>query len=370
MTTPALVAPPTASTPLALVRGFLTGGVTGASIAALVVGGIIENVPLFVSGFVLPALYGLLLFLAGMPGRAREAAVEPRTALALIESRKAVGGETSDPPVRFDLTVAPEDGPAYRVDITQEINLVDLPGYRPGGAVVVQYPPDRPWRVRIVERPTPEWEERAASARLDSVPGPAAVAEPPEGCAFGLVGFLGLLLGAAAVVLLFRAALFGDDAGAEPPPAARPSVSSSSSGSSGSSTTVVTSASATATLGPGRSFLDPGELDRAFDALTEGGDARRALTVVVQERLLSIVFSPAGTRTPGFDARTLRHDRFPALVDEATAGLGVRTPRTWRITADRLTGSLVIRVVVTGAGGTASLEADGRGHVVRRAPAR
>ncbi|MFB6818685.1 hypothetical protein ACFCV8_29505 [Streptomyces sp. NPDC056347] len=356
--------PPTHNTPVALARGFLTGGVVGASLAALVVGGIVESVPLFVSGLVLPAVYGLLFYLAGMPRRAREAAVVPRTALALIESLEAVGGESSDVPVRFGLTVVPDDGAAYRVDITQDINLVDLHDYRPRGVLVVQYPQDRPWRVRIVKRPTPEWEDRAASARLDPVPGAARAAEPPEGCALGAVALLGLLLGAAAVVLLFRADLFGREDTAKPPPAARPSVSSTS------STTVVSSASGTVTLGPGRSFLDQGELERALGSLTEGGDTRRALTLVVQERLLSVVFAPSGTQAPGFAPRALPYGRFPALVEEAMAGLGVDPPRTWQVTADRLTGSLTVRVVVTGPQGAASLEANGQGKVVRRAPAR
>ncbi|MGW3416548.1 hypothetical protein [Streptomyces phaeochromogenes] len=378
-------APPTHSAPVALARGFLTGGVVGTSLAALVVGGIIEKVPLFVAGLVVPAVYGLLLFLAGAPRRRREAAVEPRTALAMIESLKAIGGESSDVPVRFDLTVAPDDEPAYRVGITQDINLVDLPDYRPRGILVVQYPPDRPWRVRIVKRPTPEWEERAAVARLDSVPGPATVSERPEGCAFGFVGLLGLLLGAAVVVGLFRADLFDEDAGARPPSSSKPSVSSSSSSSSSSSTsstTVVSSASGTVALGPGQSMLDKGELRRAVDSLTEGeggggskgagegggGEKRPALTVVVQERLLSVVFSPTGTQAPQFDPRSLPYERFPALVEEARTTLGIRSPRTWQITAERLTGSLTIRVGVTGAEGTASLEADGRGKVVRRTP--
>ncbi|MFI8990882.1 hypothetical protein ACIG63_38795 [Streptomyces antimycoticus] len=359
--------PPTHNLPVALARGFLTGGVVGTSLAALVVGGIVENAPLFVTGLVLPVVYGLLWSLAGMPRRAREAAVVPRTALAMIESREAVEGETSEVPVRFELTVVPDDGPAYRVEITQDINLVDLADYRPRGVVVVQYPPDRPWRVRIVKRPTPEWEDRAASAQLDSVPGAATVAAPPQGCAFGFVVLLGLLLGVAAVLLAFRADLFDRDDTAKSPSAARPSVSSTS------STTIVSSASGTVALGPGQSFLDKGELDRALGSLTKGGDTRdtrQALTVVVQERLLSVVFSPAGTQTPGFDPRALPYGGFPALVEEATTTLGVRSPQTWQITADRLTGSLVIRVVVTGAESTASLEADGQGKVVRRAPAR
>lgn len=204
MTIDTSATPPTHNTPVALARGFLTGGVVGTSPVALVVGGIVENGPLFATGLVLPVVYGLLFFLSGMPRRARETAVVPRTALAMIERLKAVGGESSDIPVQFELTAAPDDGPAYRVEITQDINLVELPGYLPRGVVVVQYPSDRPWRVRIVKRPTPEWEDRAASARLDSVPGTARVAAPPEGCAFGFVVLLGLLLGAAAVVLLFR----------------------------------------------------------------------------------------------------------------------------------------------------------------------
>lgn len=99
--------PPTHNTPVALARGFLTGGVVGTSLAALVVGGIVKNGPLFATGLVLPVVYGLLFFLAGMPRRPREAAVVPRTALATIGRLEAVGGESSDMPVQFELTVVP-----------------------------------------------------------------------------------------------------------------------------------------------------------------------------------------------------------------------------------------------------------------------
>ncbi|MFJ4787669.1 hypothetical protein [Streptomyces sp. NPDC088794] len=353
---------PTYNVPGALGRGCLTGGVVGASFAALIVGGVIGNWPLFVAGWVVPAVYGLLFHLAGRPRRAREAAVVPRTALAMIESLEAIGSESSDVPARFELTVAPDDGPAYRLRMSQNINLVDLPDYRPRGIVVVQYPPERPWRVKIVKRPTPEWADRAAGARIDSVPGPAVPGESPEGCAFGMAAFLGLLLGAALVVLVFRADLFDQDATAQPNSSA-PSVSSSS------STTVVTSGSATVSLGPDQSFLDKGELRRAMDSLTKGKGKRPALTLVVQERLLSVVFAPSDTQAPRFDPDSLPFERFPALVKEATTTLGVRSPQTWQLTADNLTGSLTLRVGVTGTEGTASLEADGQGKVVRRTPA-
>ncbi|MFS8204130.1 hypothetical protein ACLVWQ_36345 [Streptomyces sp. CWNU-52B] len=359
-------APPTHGGPGALARGFLTGGVIGASPAAFVVGIVIERVPLIVAGLAVPVLYGLLLFLAGAPRRAREAAVVPRTALAMIESLRAIGGETSDVPVRFDLTVAPDDAPAHRVEITHDINLVDLPDHRPRGILVVEYPPDRPWRARIVRHPTPEWQDRVATAAIDSAPESSRVVKPPEGCAFGAVMVVGLLLGAAAVILSFRADLFDPETGTatrQGSPSAERSVSSST------STTVVSSASGTVALGPDRSMLDKGELRRAVDSLTKGKDGRPALTVVVQESQLSVVFSPTGTQAPDFDPRSLPYERFPALVEEAGTTLGVDSPTSWQISVDRLTGSLAVRVSVTGPEGAASLEADGQGEVVRRSPA-
>lgn len=132
---------------------------------------------------------------------------------------------------------------------------------------------------------------------------------------------------------------------------------------------VVSSAYGTVTLGPNQSFLDRGQLRKAVGLLTKGTEARTALTVVVQDRLLSIVYAPTGSQAPTFDRDSLPYDRFPALVEEARRGLGVNSPKTWQLTVERLTGSLTIRVVVTGAEGTASLEANGQGKVVRRTPA-
>ncbi|MEV7284354.1 hypothetical protein AB0O01_07270 [Streptomyces sp. NPDC093252] len=365
--------PPRRNVPLALVRGFLTGGVIGGSLASLVVGVIIEKVPLFVAGLAVPLVYGLLLYLPGARRRAREAEVPPRIALAGIESRERVGEGDSEVPVRFDLTVAPDDAPAYRVEITHHVNLVELPDHRPGGVLVVQYPPDRPWRVEVVRRPTPEWEARAADARIDSAPGPAMLSEPPESAAGGCAGLLALLLGAALIILLFRADLFDDDEAGEghrPSPA----VSSSTSTSTSTSTTVVTSATGTVTLGEGQSLLDEGELRRAMDSLTEAKDGDEALTVVVQERTLTVVFVPTGdsagtAATPGFDPKSLPYDRIPALVEDARRTLDTGTPRSWQLTADRTMGSLTLRVAVTGSEGTGLLEADGDGEIVRRTPA-
>lgn len=230
--------------------------------------------------------------------------------------------------------------------------------------MVVQYPPGRLWKVRIVKRPTPEWEERLAGARLDSAPRPTTVREPSAGCAVGFVTLLALLLAAAGVILLFHVDLFDKDTSAQQPASLQPSVSSTS------STAVVSSASGTVALGPGQSSLDKGELRRAVDSLTKGKDTAQALTVVVQERLLSVVFAPTGSQAPHFDPGSVPYECFPALVKEARSTLGIRSPQTWQITTDRLTGSLTIRVGVTGSDGTASLEANGKGEVVRRTPAR
>ncbi|MFE0372432.1 hypothetical protein [Streptomyces tendae] len=361
------VVPPARNTLFTLVRGAMTGGVIGASLTAVVVGAVIRSVPLFVTGLGVPAVYALLTFLAGVPRRAREAAIAPRTALAMTESVEAVRGEaTSDVAVRFVSTVAPDQAPAYRVAFTQHVHLADLSDYRAGGVLVVQYPPDRPWRVRIVKRPTPEWEERAAGARIDPAPGPILTSENPEGSAVGFVRLLALLLAAAGVVLLFRTDLFDEHTSAGPPSSTRPPVSASTS----SSTTVVTSASGTVTLGPHQSFLDQGELREAVTALTQGTDARMGLTVVVQDRMLSVVYAHTGSQTPAFDLDSLPYERFPALVQEARSSLGDGSPQTWELTVERLTGSLAIRVGITGAGGTAWLEADGDANVVRRTPAR
>ncbi|MFD9319457.1 hypothetical protein ACFWDQ_17520 [Streptomyces sp. NPDC060053] len=119
-----------------------------------------------------------------------------------------------------------------------------------------------------------------------------------------------------------------------------------------------------------RGFLTGGVIGTFLAALVVGEDTRQALTVVVQERLLSVAFAPTGTQASQFDPRSLPFARIPGLVGEATTGLGVDTPRTWQLTADGLTGSLTIRVTVTGPDGTATLEADGAGKVVRRTPAR
>lgn len=64
-----------------------------------------------------------------------------------------------------------------------------------------------------------------------------------------------------------------------------------------------------------------------------------ALTVVVQDRILPVVYAPTGSQAPTFDPDSPPYDRFPALVEEARSSLGVGSPQTWQITVEHLTGS-------------------------------
>ncbi|MFB7343458.1 DUF3592 domain-containing protein [Streptomyces hydrogenans] len=200
--------PPNDSPP-ELVLGFLTGGVIGVSLTSFIGGCVVERPLLIVTGVALSAAHGLALLLAGLPRRLRKAASVPRTALARVEDREMEQGVPTDVPVRCELSVVPDDAPAFRVALRQEVHVSELADVRPGGVVVVTYPSDRPWKTRIVRRPTPEWEARAAGARLDAAPGPVLRSDAEPGRAGGFLTLSGLLLGVAAALWLLRADLFG-----------------------------------------------------------------------------------------------------------------------------------------------------------------
>jgi hypothetical protein len=115
--------------------------------------------------------------------------------------------------------------------------------------------------------------------------------------------------------------------------------------------------------------LDKNELRRPIATLTKGRAASPAITFVVQERMMSMVLTPAEVRAPGCQLRSLPYERIPALVENARTTLDVGSPRSWQLTADRITETLTIRITMTGADSTASLQADGAGKVLRRIPA-
>ncbi|MFJ1858527.1 hypothetical protein ACIOHA_14605 [Streptomyces anulatus] len=352
---------------LAGLRLTVASGVTGAAVAALVVGVILERVPVFLSG----GGVLILLILAGfVSGRRLSGPVAPpvtRTALARVEDLRATSGESADVPVDFRLTVAPEpedDRPAYRVNINEHINLVDIPAYRPRSIAVVEYRPDEPWEVRIVTRPTPEWSRRAEAAEIDSAPESTLVEKPgmSEGSWCVLVLFT-FLAGAALLVLLFRGELFasGDDEGSS---SKRPSVTSSAS----SSRTFTTS---TTVSGPSSSLLVLGRMRETAAELEARVGTADVTAILIEERRMEIRGDSA--RPPGetVHLRMLPYELFPALVHEARTTLGVRDPKSWRIDvtpgADPGAGPRV-RVTVTGKEGTARLDADATARILDRRP--
>ncbi|WP_410652418.1 hypothetical protein [Amycolatopsis sp. cmx-4-54] len=329
--------------PFTLVRGFLTGIISGTTLCAFIAGIVIDHVPLIVTGVGLPIVYGILLHLAGAPRRAREAKIVPVIALAKIESLRAGGTETGDIPVDFVFTVAPEGMATFRLKVAHSINLVDISDYRTGDVLVVRYPPDRPWKAEIVDRPPPSWERRAAETTIESAPESSLVQEPPEGCGFAALAVLGFLLGAGLVLFLFRAELFAPEAPAR--------TEETQSG-------VTTSSSGSATVEVSGSLLGEGELRRAIDSLAQAADVSQVITVVVEDRRMTVVFAPTGAQVPRFDLRALEADRVPSLVRRAKATIEVGEPRTWQVTIVPFGTAVSTRVIVTGPDGSGSL-ADG-----------
>ncbi|MER7553165.1 hypothetical protein ABTX86_24695 [Streptomyces anulatus] len=349
---------------LAGLRLTVVSGVTGAAVAAVVVGVIVERVPVFLSGGGVLLLLVLVGFVAGRRSPGPGDPPVTRTALARIEDLRATSGESADVPVDFRLTVAPDDRPAYRVNINEHINLVDIPVYRPRSTAVVEYRPDEPWEVRIVTRPTPEWSRRAEEAEIDSAPESTLVEKPgmSEGSWCMLVLFT-FLAGAALVVLLFRGELFmsGDDDSSS---SKRPSATSSAS----SSRTFTTS---TTVSGPSSSLLVLGRMrETATELQTKVGTAD-VTAIVIEERRMEIRGDSA--RAPGetVHLQLLPYELFPALVHEARTTLGVRDPKSWRIDVTPGAGlgeGPRVRVTVTGEEGTAHLDADATARVVDRRP--
>ncbi|MER6017447.1 hypothetical protein [Streptomyces anulatus] len=349
---------------LAGLRLTVTSGVTGAAVAAVVVGVILERVPVFLSGGGVLILLILVGFVAGRRSPGPGDPPVTRTALARIEDLRATSGESADVPVDFRLTVAPDDRPAYRVNINEHINLVDIPVYRPRGIAVVEYRPDEPWEVRIVTRPTPEWSRRAEEAEIDSAPGSTLVEKPgmSEGSWCMLVLFT-FLAGAALVVLLFRGELFtsGDD---EASSSKRPSATSSAS----SSRTFTTS---TTVSGPSSSLLVLGRMRQTAAELEARVGTADVTAIVIEERRMEIRGDSA--RPPGetVHLRMLPYELFPALVHEARTTLGVRDPKSWRIDVTPGAGPGAgprVRVTVTGKEGTARLDADATARILDRRP--
>ncbi|MET8380784.1 hypothetical protein [Streptomyces microflavus] len=346
---------------LAALRLTVVSAVTGGALAALVVAVIIKDVPVFLTG---GGVLVVLILIGVVAGRRSPAGEEPpagRIALARIEDLRATSGESADVPVKFRLTVAPDDRPAYRVKIEQHINLVDIPAYRPRGIAVVEYHPDEPWKVLIVTRPTAEWSRRAEEAEIDSAPESTLVVSPDmsEGswCMLTLFAFLA---GAALVVLLFRAELFtsgdGDAAAAKPP-------------SSSSSSTSRTFSTSTTVSGPSASLLTFGRMRVTAMELEARVDTAYVTAITIEDHRMAVRGDSTRPVSETVHLQSLPYELFPGLVREARTTLGVSDPRSWRIDVTPGSGAGAgprIRVTVTGKEGTAHLDADATGRVTDR----
>ncbi|QTA33441.1 hypothetical protein [Streptomyces sp. CA-256286] len=346
---------------LAALRLTVVSAVTGGALAALVVAVIIKDVPVFLTG---GGVLVVLILIGVVAGRRSPAGEEPpagRIALARIEDLRATSGESADVPVKFRLTVAPDDRPAYRVKIEQHINLVDIPAYRPRGIAVVEYHPDEPWKVRIVTRPTAEWSRRAEDAEIDSAPESTLVVSPDmsEGswCMLTLFAFLA---GAALLVLLFRGELFtsgdGDGAAAKPP-------------SSSSSSTSRTFSTSTTVSGPSTSLLTFGVMRVTAMELEARVDTAYVTEITIEDHRMAVRGDSTRPVSETVHLQSLPYELFPGLVREARTTLGVRDPRSWRIDVTPGSGAGAgprVRVTVTGKEGTAHLDADATGRVTDR----
>ncbi|WP_329308808.1 hypothetical protein [Streptomyces microflavus] len=346
---------------LAALRLTVVSAVTGGALAALVVAVIIKDVPVFLTG---GGVLVVLILIGVVAGRRSPAGEEPpagRVALARIEDLRATSGESADVPVKFRLTVAPDDRPAYRVKIEQHINLVDIPAYRPRGIAVVEYHPDEPWKVLIVTRPTAEWSRRAEEAEIDSAPESTLVVSPDmsEGswCMLTLFAFLA---GAALLVLLFRGELFtsgdGDGAAAKPP-------------SSSSSSTSRTFSTSTTVSGPSTSLLTFGVMRVTAMELEARVDTAYVTEITIEDHRMAVRGDSTRPVSETVHLQSLPYELFPGLVREARTTLGVRDPRSWRIYVTPGSGAGAgprVRVTVTGKEGTAHLDADATGRVTDR----
>ncbi|WP_327269057.1 hypothetical protein OG233_16395 [Streptomyces sp. NBC_01218] len=348
-----------------LLSGFVVSGLSGGALTALVVGVILRSTALFCAGLGAVAAAALLVAVPARVRRRRKGLPVRRTALARIENRRATHGEFADVPVRFDLTVAPDGAPAYRVVVHEAVNLVDLPQYPQGAIVVVTYDEAEPWAVELDRRPTGEWARRAAGARIDTAPGHTRVKADEAGWSGCLVLLVGVLVGVALVLVPRWDELNdGSDDGPPSPSAAGPALPGPSTGST-TLTTVTGSASSPSTL-------RAGEMRRLANTLAEGMGTETGTRITIEEKMMSAVGSKGVTPGGTFplSLRGVAYELLPGLVDTARTGLGVDRPESWRIdiTTDGDSPAPVVRVTVSGHGKSAYLLADAVARITERHP--
>ncbi|MFE3070435.1 hypothetical protein [Streptomyces sp. NPDC059247] len=157
---------------LAVAPGTLGAAVLGAAAVAALVYGAFEG-PRWLMMLGLNATLTLLVMLARLrlrhrPGVAR-GPVDPGRAAhapAWLHSVRARGATFV-----FDLTVLPDAGPPYRIEVEHPLDLQDA---RTPRAAVVRHEPRRPWRVELPLRPPADTLARARAAARDAGGAPPA----------------------------------------------------------------------------------------------------------------------------------------------------------------------------------------------------
>ncbi|MGW2841624.1 hypothetical protein ACWCWD_28000 [Streptomyces sp. NPDC001493] len=363
--TPARPGRPAARQLLALPAVLVLSALVGGVLTALTVGVMLRDVALFGGGLGGLAVAVLLVAVPARVRHRRQGVPVPRIALARIEHRRVTNGEFADVPVRFDLTVAPDDAPAYRVYVHEQVGPADLARHPEGRIVVVTYVPTQPWGVELDRRPTEEWARRAAYARIDTAPEHTRV-KPDGACWSGCAVLLGVLAGAALALLPYRGELgerFDDTPPA--PSASAPAVPGTGGGTTTTVTTVTGSASSASTL-------RPGEMRRLADTLVTGMGTELGTRITIEEKTMSAVGSKGPSTGDGLpmSLRALPYELLPGLVETARTGLGIDHPESWRIDIAPEGGSPapVVRVTVSGHGRSAYLLADAVGRITARHP--
>ena len=129
-----------------------------------------------------------------------------RTALAKIETSMA-SGEAPTFSIYMGLTIAPDGSPAFRADASAAVNLMDVDAYKVGKLLIVSYDETKPWRVKVVTTPAPEWSHREHHGAVDSAPPETRVEEPRAAVVkrrkWGRAGSASMLLGLVAGLVFF-----------------------------------------------------------------------------------------------------------------------------------------------------------------------
>ncbi|MFE6664606.1 hypothetical protein ACFVFH_13750 [Streptomyces sp. NPDC057697] len=110
--------------------------------------------------------------------------------------RPVLDGRSVNSVFAFDLTVMPEDRPAYRIQVCHPL---DVQGLTHRSRAVVEYDPEQPWRVVVPDDPPRAWLARAAGA-----PAPTVVKDRAAGLPAGFWTLVTGVVCAAVLLTLMR----------------------------------------------------------------------------------------------------------------------------------------------------------------------